>query len=70
MLIPKAIRKIKEHYLPGMKIELIHMEGEDMPKGLVGEVKHVDAIGQIHMSWENGSSLPLNVEVDEFSIKI
>ena len=31
-----------------------------------GTVTHVDDAGQIHMRWENGSSLALNVEVDTF----
>ena len=31
-------------------------------------VDHVDDIGQIHMKWENGSSLALNVEEDRFDL--
>lgn len=43
------------------------MYGEQqMPKGLKGIVDMVDDIGQIHVNWENGSSLALNVEVDSF----
>ena len=37
-----------------------------MAKGLKGTVTHVDDAGQIHMKWENGSSLALNVGVDTF----
>ncbi len=39
-----------------------------MPPGSKGTVDHVDDMGQIHMRWENGSSLALNVEVDQFDI--
>lgn len=68
MLTQKEVREIKEKYLPGMKIELIRMEGEDIPRGIVGTVRSVDDIGQIHMVWENGSSLAINTEVDEFKV--
>lgn len=37
-----------------------------MPYGLKGTVKFVDDAGQIHMSWENGSSLALNIHEDTF----
>ena len=37
-----------------------------MPYGLKGTVKFVDDAGQIHMSWENGSSLALNIHKDTF----
>lgn len=65
------IEKIKEKYPVGTKIELVNMEGEShMEPGLIGEVTDVDDIGQIHMKWENGSSLALNTEVDSFKKKI
>ena len=68
MLTKKEIRELKEIYLPGMEIELVHMEGEDMPSGTVGTVVKVDDIGQIHMKWQNGSSLALNTELDKFKV--
>lgn len=37
-----------------------------MPYGLKGTVKFVDDAGQIHMKWENGSSLALNIHEDTF----
>ena len=62
------IQKIKEDYPAGTTIELIRMDGEShMYEGLKGEVTGVDDIGQIHMKWENGSSLALNPEIDAFS---
>ena len=61
------VEKIKSEYPVGTKIELINMEGENrMFSGMKGEVTGVDDIGQIHMKWENGSSLALNMEVDKF----
>lgn len=61
------VEKLREMYPEGTKIILQEMQGESqMTKGLQGTVTHVDDAGQIHMRWENGSSLALNVEVDTF----
>ena len=61
------VEKIREMYPEGTQIILQEMQGENqMPYGLKGTVKFVDDAGQIHMRWENGSSLALNVEVDTF----
>lgn len=54
-------------YPEGTQIILQEMRGESqMPYGLKGTVKFVDDAGQIHMSWENGSSLALNIDEDTF----
>ncbi|SHK09184.1 DUF3846 domain-containing protein [Hespellia stercorisuis] len=59
--------EVKKTYSEGMTIVLAETKGEGrMPAGLRGTVKYVDDIGQIHMKWENGSSLALNVEEDKF----
>lgn len=36
--------------------------------GSIGTVDHVDNVGTIHMSWENGSSLGLIPGEDRFKI--
>lgn len=61
------IEWLRHRYPMGTRLCLDHMEGEpQMPAGLKGEVVCVDDIGQIHVKWENGSSLALNREVDQF----
>lgn len=61
--------EIRKQYPEGTLIELMKMKGESqMPYGLKGTVKFVDDAGQIHMKWENGSSLALNVNEDSFSV--
>ena len=61
------VNEIRELYPAGTQIILEEMSGESqMPYGLKGTVDFVDDIGQIHMNWENGSSLALNVEEDSF----
>lgn len=54
------INKSDKEVVPGM-------EGErNMPSGLKGKVCYVDDAGQIHVNWENGSSLAVLPEVDSF----
>ncbi|MCI8285892.1 MAG: DUF4314 domain-containing protein [Firmicutes bacterium] len=63
----KQSELLRKRYPAGTRLCLDYMEGEaDMPAGLKGEVTFIDDIGQIHMKWENGRSLPLNVEADSF----
>lgn len=61
---------IKDRYPKGTKIKCINMKDSlhPIPPGTIGLVDHVDDAGQIHMHWENGSSLALIPEVDEFQI--
>jgi len=61
------IEATKKRYPVGTKIELISMNGENqMPSGLKGTVDMVDDIGQVHVDWENGSTLALIPGVDNF----
>lgn len=63
------IENIKEKYTEGTRIELNLMKGESqMPSGLKGTVTHVDDAGQVHIDWDNGSTLALNVIEDSFKI--
>lgn len=64
------IKRLKEMYSVGTKIKLIRMDDHysRLPKGCLGVVKGVDDIGQIHMIWENGSSLALISDIDEFEV--
>ena len=66
----KEIEKLRKLYVKGTKIELISMNNEPYPvkSGTIGIVQHVDDIGQIHVHWENGSSLALVIGVDSFKI--
>lgn len=63
----KKIESLRKRYPKGTKICLDAMDGEkQMPSGLRGEVFSVDDIGQIHVQWENGSTLALLPGVDQF----
>lgn len=53
----------------GTKVKLISMHNEpQMPFGLIGEVEFIDDANQIHVAWENGSSLALITEIDKFEV--
>lgn len=57
---------LRKRYPKGTRVCLDNMEGEpQMPSGLKGEVFCVDDARQIHVQWENGSTLALT-EVDSF----
>ena len=63
------IDTIKNTFQPGMRVLLHDMKGEPrMYDGLEGTIDSVDDIGQIHVRWDNGSSLALNYEEDRFDI--
>lgn len=61
------IEATKKNYPAGTKLCLDAMDGEpQMRSGLKGEVFAVDDMGQIHVSWENGSTLAVIPGVDHF----
>lgn len=55
-------------YPPGTRIELINMDDPyaPVPAGTRGSVDFIDDQSQIFMKWDNGRSLPLNVDHDSF----
>lgn len=68
-MIMTNANEIKEKYPKGTKIKLIHMDDTCAPKkGAIGTVQFIDDAGQIHMSWEGGSSLALIPGEDEFEV--
>jgi len=66
----EIVKKLRIAIQPGAVVILHRMKGENMPLGLKGKVTNVDDAGQIHVNWENGSSLALILDEDEFSIMI
>ena len=53
----------------GKTVELISMDDiQAPPQGTRGKVVYVDDAGQIHVKWENGSSLALIPGVDKFKV--
>ena len=53
-------------FKPGMKVRIIHLEGEDNAyDGKEGEIPYIDAIGQLHGTWGGLAIIP---EADEFEL--
>ena len=67
MIKPYQLESLRNSYPEGTRVELQNMEGElRMPRGLQGTVTNVDDIGDVHVNWDNGSTLALCPEVDSF----
>ena len=69
--IPRElIQYRKDKYKPGTRIRLISMGDPYSPvePGTLGTVGLVDDAGQIHMRWDNGRTLALIPEEDNFEI--
>ena len=56
------------NYPPGTRVMLLHMTDPHapVPPGTRGTVDLVDAIGSLHMTWDNGRSLALVPGEDTF----
>lgn len=53
----------------GKKIIIDFMDDKNsVPEGTAGIIQHVDDAGQIHVKWENGSTLAIVPETDKFRL--
>jgi hypothetical protein len=66
----EEVKRIKEKYSVGTRIELIHMNDSYTPveSGMKGTVKKVDDAGTLHMLWDNGRTLGLIPGEDQFKV--
>lgn len=52
-------------YKPGDRIELFYMDdSQAVPDGIKGTINYIDDIGQLHMHWDNGRTLAVDLEFD------
>lgn len=67
MLTRSEVAAIRLNYPPGTRLELQHMDDpQPVPDGTSGTVVCVDDGGTIHMEWDNGRSLGLVPQEDQF----
>lgn len=60
-----TIERYRQEYPRGTRVELIEMDDPGAPpKGTKGTVLGVDDIGNLLVSWDNGSNLNLILGVD------
>lgn len=66
--LSKQAKRYREAYPPGTRLELIRMDDPyaPIPSGTKGTVDYVDDAAQIHMKWDNGSTLALIPGEDTF----
>ena len=64
------LKSLRERYPAGTIIRLIHMADTiaPIPPDTIGEVQYIDDAGNIHMKWNNGRSLALIEDVDNFEV--
>ena len=63
----KEVLKLKQEYPPGTRIVLNNMDDTwAVPPGPRGPVEYIVDGGHIHMRWDNGRSLSLVPEADDF----
>ena len=63
----QKVKALRALYPAGTIIALDYMDDSQAPPaGTLGTVTHVDDMGSIHMRWENGSSLALIPDEDQF----
>ena len=70
MISEDKLNEIKENYPPETKIKLLKETEDKQPilAGTIGIVDYIDSEGQLHMKWENGRTLALIPEVDQFEV--
>ena len=70
MISEDKLNEIKEKYPIGTKVKLTKDMDDKYPilAGTVGTIDYIDSEGQLHMIWENGRTLAIIPEVDEFEI--
>lgn len=67
--IEKELAMLRKKYPTGTTVQLISMDDEQAPPiGTIGEVMFVDDIGNVHVKWQNGSSLAVIPDVDSVAI--
>lgn len=64
----KKIKRLKEEYPKGTIVEMTETMDDIQPilKGERGVVELIDDAGQIHVRWDSGRGLALNIDVDSF----
>ena len=64
--INRQIKRLRESFPAGCRVELLRMDDDQAPPvGTLGTVVAVDDIGTIHVAWDNGSSLGVVLDVDD-----
>ena len=62
----EILKRLREQFPVGCRVELIRMDDVQAPPiGTLGTVIGVDAVGTIHVNWDNGCGLGVAYGADE-----
>lgn len=66
---PEVLASVREMYPAGTRVRLIEMNDQyrDMPAGLEGTVMFVDDLADVHVQWDNGSTLAVVYGIDKIT---
>ena len=65
----RMVEAVRRMYPAGTRVKLNSMKGEGrMSPGLEGSIQFIDDIGDIHIDWDNGSTLALIPGEDSFTV--
>ena len=66
----RQLKALRERFPAGTRIRLNHMDDPyaPVPPGTTGSVAYVDDAGNVHMKWDNGRTLSLIPDEDDFTI--
>ena len=62
----EILKRLREQFPVGCRVELIRMDDVQAPPiGTLGTAIGVDAVGTIHVNWDNGCGLGVAYGADE-----
>ncbi len=65
----RTLKRLRARYKKGMRVELSYMDDKQAPPiGTRGTIVGIDDAGSIMTHWDNGSSLSLLEDADDFCI--
>ena len=65
----KAKEEMLLRYPIGTRVRLIQMDDYQAPiSGTLGTINNIDDLGDLMVSWDDGSSLKLIVGIDDFEV--
>ena len=62
----EVVERLREDFPVGCRVELLQMDDPQAPPiGTLGTVVGVDAVGTIHVNWDNGCGLGIAYGADD-----
>lgn len=62
----EVVKRLREDFPVGCRVELLRMDDPEAPPiGTLGTVVAVDAVGTIHVNWDNGCGLGIAYGADD-----